>query len=400
MPDVVTLREVVESATGTNNPTRKPDMPFIYVDVAAVDNKTKTIVAAREVSGADAPSRARKIIKAGDILVSTVRPNLNAVALVPPELDNQIASTGFAVLRPTTRIVPQYLFFYVRSRRFVQSLTSLVAGAMYPAVTDTQVLEQNVPLPGIDDQRRIVDLLLRAEAIIQLRREAERKTEALAPAILIDMFGDPTTNPRGWPIRGLGEVAEIVSGVTKGRKLNGKATVPVPYLRVANVQAGFLNLTEIKEIEATQAEVKDLALLAGDVVLTEGGDHDKLGRGALWRGEIPNCIHQNHVFRVRMNSEVAEAEYFESYLQTDAARSYFLSVAKRTTNLASINMTQLRRLPVPLPPLGMQQAFVEKLSRVLAIRAQQSAATQKAEAAFEALLARSFRTNGEASHGG
>jgi type I restriction enzyme, S subunit len=134
--------------------------------------------------------------------------------------------------------------------------------------------------------------------------------------------------------------------------------------------------------------------------LTEGGDHDKLGRGALWRGEVQPCIHQNHVFRVRLNWEIVEPEVFESYLQTSAARSYFLSVAKRTTNLASINMTQLRSLSVPVAPREVQRAFVDRVIQVRSIETQQAAATVKARATFEALLGRMFAANGEASHGG
>jgi len=387
---VVQLRQVVEANAATTNPTRNPDTPFIYVDVAAVDNESKTITGAREVLGADAPSRARKRIKKGDILVSTVRPNLNAVAVVPPELDGQIASTGFAVLRPTEKVLSQYLFYFVRSRAFVQGLTGLVTGAMYPAVTDRQVLDQLLPLPEISEQRRIVDLLSRAEGIVRLRREAQKKAAEIIPALFVDMFGDPATNPKGWLVARLGDIADVVSGITKGRKLNGKATKPVPYLRVANVQAGYLDLTETKEIEATPAEIEDLRLLAGDIVLTEGGDYDKLGRGAQWRGEIEPCIHQNHVFRVRLRPEAVEPDYFEAYLQTQAATRYFLSVAKRTTNLASINMTQLRDLPVTLPPIEPQRSFVERVVQVRSIQLQVRAAGVAAQSTFDALLARVF----------
>jgi type I restriction enzyme S subunit len=181
-----------------------------------------------------------------------------------------------------------------------------------------------------------------------------------------------------------------VSGITKGRSLNGKATKSVPYLRVANVQAGYLDLTEMKEIEATPTEIKGLTLLAGDIVLTEGGDYDKLGRGAQWRGEVTPCIHQNHVFRVRLHPDLAEPDYFEAYLQTHAATRYFLSVAKRTTNLASINMTQLRNLPVMLPSVEFQRAFVEQVSRVRSIQLQSSAASLTAQTTFNALLGRVF----------
>src|SRR5574337_347280 len=125
--DFVKISQVVEFPTGTRNPQRTPDEQFVYVDVAAVDNAEKKITGARYLSGAEAPSRARKVILTGDILVSTVRPNLNAVAVVPPEMNNQVASTGFCVLRPNAFVLPEYLFYFVRSRTFINGLTRMEA---------------------------------------------------------------------------------------------------------------------------------------------------------------------------------------------------------------------------------------------------------------------------------
>lgn len=252
------------------------------------------------------------------------------------------------------------------------------------------VLGLQLPLPPINEQRRIVDILSRAEGIVWLRREAQRKAAELVPGIFIDMFGDPVTNSKGWPEHRLGDIAEVVSGVTKGRKFGERETVEVPYLRVANVQAGHIDLSLVKTIEVLPKEVEQRALQRGDVVLTEGGDFDKLGRGALWEHDIANCIHQNHVFRVRLVRSAALPEFFVTYLQARKAREYFLRSAKRTTNLASINMTQLRALPVVLPSLGAQHEFVEHFNTTRSIQSQQTSATAKAEATFAALLAQAF----------
>ena len=187
----VSLRDIVEAKTGTRNPTALPDESFTYVDVASVDNNVKAISGARSLLGLEAPSRARKVIRQGDILVSTIRPNLNAVALVSADLDGQIASTGFCVLRPTDRVLSEYLFYFVQSQSFVSSLCTLVAGAMYPAVSDSQVLDQRIPFPELVEQRRIVDLLSRAEGIVRLRCDAQKKAAELIPAIFLEIFGDP-----------------------------------------------------------------------------------------------------------------------------------------------------------------------------------------------------------------
>lgn len=164
----------------------------------------------------------------------------------------------------------------------------------------------------------------------------------------------PFPLPRGWVLARLDHWCEIAGGVAKGRKTGGKSTVALPYLRVANVKAGYLALDEVKKIEVTVDEVDRYSLLPGDVLLTEGGDWDKLGRSAIWTGEIEPCLHQNHVFRARSMSDSLRPEWISLYTNSEAGRAYFQSKAKRTTNLASINMTELRSMPLPVPPAAEQ----------------------------------------------
>ncbi len=162
----------------------------------------------------------------------------------------------------------------------------------------------------------------------------------------------------------LSDCAHIQTGVTKGRKLSLKKTITVPYLRVANVQEGYLDLSEMKHIEIQESELARYALRQGDVVLTEGGDFDKLGRGFVWRDEIRNCVHQNHVFAVRPKTGLILPDFL-AYLATSAyGKGYFLRVAHRTTNLACINSTKLKAFPTLVPPLGEQRAIAHALRTV------------------------------------
>jgi type I restriction enzyme S subunit len=136
----------------------------------------------------------------------------------------------------------------------------------------------------------------------------------------------------------------------------------MPYLRVANVQDGHFDLSEVKEIEVPRESVKRFRVKAGDILLTEGGDFDKLGRGAVWRGEIKDCVHQNHIFVVRPNSNKLDGRFLAYQTQGPRGRSYFQSCSKQSTNLASINSTQLRQFPTLLPPLPEQRKIAEILS--------------------------------------
>lgn len=153
------LGDVCEEKTGTRDPRLEPDKMFRYVDITGVDNIAKRIVVAKTLIGKNAPSRARQVIRAGDTIVSTTRPNLNAVALVPPELNSEVCSTGFCVLRARDGLDRLYLFAFVQSPDFVRALSDLVRGALYPAVTDKEVLAQTIPFPPPSEQQRITAML-------------------------------------------------------------------------------------------------------------------------------------------------------------------------------------------------------------------------------------------------
>jgi restriction endonuclease S subunit len=166
-----------------------------------------------------------------------------------------------------------------------------------------------------------------------------------------------------YPIVPLEELCDMCSGITKGRKIESTVTVEVPYMAVANVQDGSLKLDNVKTIEATPEEIHRYRLLPGDLLLTEGGDPDKLGRGAIWNGEIASCIHQNHIFRARKASEYVDMEYLAHLVSSPYGKRYFLRQSKQTTGIASINMGQLKRFPVPLPPLEEQRRIAAILDK-------------------------------------
>lgn len=188
-----------------------------------------------------------------------------------------------------------------------------------------------------------------------------RSRSDLEPASDDDL---PFEIPAGWALAQLDLWCDIGGGLAKGRKLAGRPTTVLPYLRVANVKAGYLALDEIKYIEVPLDEVQRYSLQAGDVLLTEGGDWDKLGRSAIWTGEIDPCLHQNHVFRARTLGAGPRPEWISLFTNSAAGRTYFQSKAKRTTNLASINMTELRSMPLPVPPLAEQGRILTRLAEM------------------------------------
>jgi type I restriction enzyme S subunit len=249
-----------------------PGEAFTYIDLSAVDQHTKQIVGARRILGGEAPSRARQIVAAGDVLVSTVRPNLNGVALVPPGIDQATASTGFCVLRPRhDKLDGTYLFHWVRSPQFVAEMVRKATGASYPAVSDRIVLESRLPLPSLLEQRRIAGVLDQAEALQAKRRAALSQLDVLTQAIFVDMFGDPATNPRGWPVLFLEEVAATTSGGTPSRDEAGYFGGPIPWVKSGELHQGVIVETEESLTQRGIAESSAKVMPIGTVLVAMYG---------------------------------------------------------------------------------------------------------------------------------
>uniref|UniRef100_UPI0027D9B35C restriction endonuclease subunit S n=1 Tax=uncultured Phascolarctobacterium sp. TaxID=512296 RepID=UPI0027D9B35C len=263
------------------------------------------------------------------------------------------------------------------------------------------------PLPPIPEQHRIVarieSLFEKLDHARELVQSALDSFESRKAAILHKAFTGELTakwrNENGvglesWKIIPLSQLAHIQTGLAKGKK-NTKRTIQMPYLRVANVQDGYLDLAEIKTISVEENKVDRYILQQEDVLFTEGGDFDKLGRGAVWQSEIEPCLHQNHVFAVRPDQSTLNAFYLAYLAGSQYGKNYFLSCSKQTTNLASINSTQLKAFPVLCPQIKEQQEIICVLTRL--IKKEQQAKDQlepildQIDMMKKSILARAFR---------
>ncbi|WP_433499978.1 restriction endonuclease subunit S [Sphaerimonospora sp. CA-214678] len=285
---------------------------------------------------------------------------------------------------------PNYLAHFIKGRS--DTILTWVRATTADNFPIDNLKQLPIPLPSLDEQLRIVSLLVQADALRAKRREAITLLDDLAQSFFYNMFDDLATNARGWDDSlSLGDVAEVTSGITKGRKVSG-ALRPVPYMAVLNVQDKMLDLSVVKEIEATEAEIQRYRLLKDDLLLTEGGDPDKLGRGTLWQNELPEAIHQNHIFRVRLRPDSkVEPNFLNWLLASERGRRYFLRSAKQTTGIASINATQLRQFPLVVPPLVLQNEFAVRLGKIKAHKSTQQAHLAELDNLFASLQQRAFR---------
>jgi type I restriction enzyme S subunit len=207
--------------------------------------------------------------------------------------------------------------------------------------------------------------------------------------------------PDGWTWAPLGEIADVVGGVTKDSKKQSDPLLPlVPYLRVANVQRGHIDLSSVAEIRVPESTVRRLLLQPGDVLLNEGGDRDKLGRGWVWEGQVLNCIHQNHVFRARIRNNILRPKLL-AWFANECAKGWFEQYGKQTTNLASISLSMIKQLPVPIPPPVEQTRLLslleDHLSRLDSVLATCVATSQRLTRMRQAQLNAKFGLNGDDS---
>jgi type I restriction enzyme S subunit len=208
--------------------------------------------------------------------------------------------------------------------------------------------------------------------------------------LFLDMFGDPATNPKGWPRQRVGGAADVQGGL---QVTAARATLPLerPYLRVANVYRSYLDLQEVKKIRLTESELARTRLQSGDLLIVEGhGNPFEVGRVAMWFDEIADCVHQNHLIRARPHRDVILPRYACAFLNSEAGRAALLRSGKTTSGLSTISTSNVKDAPILVPPLERQAHFESLCCSFLRLEKQQSDALSKAEATFAALLAEVF----------
>jgi type I restriction enzyme, S subunit len=298
------------------------------------------------------------------VLFGKLRPYLKKIAL--PDQAGR-CSTEIIPLLPND-VDRGYLAFLLRTQKIIDAVMSEKTGSRMPRANMKIFFNIEISIPkSIEKQRRIVAQLKAQLAEVEKAHQAVKAqlqdSQTLKSAILKETFTNHES--KKWPSITLGEAGNVVAGITLGRKVNGKATRSIPYLRVANVKDGHLDLSDVKKIEATDAEIERLLLKPGDILLTEGGDPDKLGRGTFWSGELDECIHQNHIFRVRFPQDSYLPEFIAAQIGSSYGKGYFFSHAKQTTGIATINQTILKNFPVLSPPIETQKTVMAALTSQL-----------------------------------
>jgi type I restriction enzyme S subunit len=365
------------------------DDEFDYIDISSVDREAKRITSPTRVACRNAPSRARQIVRMSDVLVSSVRPALNGVAIVPPTLDGATASTGYCVLRANPEeLDSRYLFYWVQTPAFVQDMSSKATGASYPAVSDRIVKESLIPLPPLPEQKRIADILDKADAIRRKRQEAAAEVSTLRRSIFLNSFGDPATNPRGWRES---EFADILSGgMRNGISPSRAGRIPGKVLVLSAITGHAFDRTAVKESSFADPFGEDQLVNHSEFLICRGNGNIRLvGAGRFPTTSMADSVFPDTMIAARIDATCVVPEYLEELWATPHVRRQIESGARTTNGTYKVNQGILSAIRIPLPPLEEQRQYATSVKTIQ--RLHERLKSKEAGDLFHSLVQRAFK---------
>lgn len=365
LPDGWEWQQLADVVVKTENvsPLKQADQLWTYIDISSVDRSRFTITDPKEILGKVAPSRAKKHVQLNDVIFATTRPNLKNIALVRDEYSSPVASTGFCVLRANKKVLPAYLFYFVTTDFVQAQIEPYVGGASYPAITDGNLRKTPVPIPSIEEQKRIVEklgaLLTRIDTAIEHLQESITLADALYASELASVF---SSGQDKWPLRELNEVAEVARGKSKHRPRNDKSLFggEYPFIQtgdVRNAQKYIKNYSATyneKGLQQSKLWPKDTICLT---IAANIGDVAILGMDACF----PDSV-------VGISSSELETDYLYYFLTTLQQQ---LDSKANAAAQKNINLKILSEIKIPVPTLDEQNSIVRQINEIdrLAVKA-------------------------------
>jgi type I restriction enzyme S subunit len=381
--------EDVAQVLGGGTPSRTEDRYFgggiawaTPTDITALDKLY--IDATREtVSEEGLRNSSTKLMPAGAVLLtSRATIGFTAVSTVPI-----CTNQGFINFICGPDLRPEYLAYWLRTQK--AKMIQHAGGTTFKEIARGTIRKFEIPVPPLDEQRRIVDLLSRAEGIVRLRREAEKKAAELIPALFLDMFGDPATNPKGWDLIRIGESKSRVQIGPFGSLLHKEDYVSdgVPLINPMHIIKGRIAPgSEQTVLEEKAAELSIYRLEAGDVVMGRRGE---MGRCAIVSPTEAGMLCGTGSLFIRPALEEFSPVFLSAILSSTQMKQHLESLSQGVT-LANLNRSMIESLQLPLPPMVLQRVFAERVQEAESIQSQQSTATTKAQATFDAMLGQAF----------
>lgn len=350
-----------------------------YIDISSIDNSVQEVNSITSFTMSNAPSRAQQKVEYGDIIVSTVRPNLKNVAFIKQHDSNLVASSGFCVLRTTDDIVRNYLFRYITSDIFTQHLMKLTTGANYPAVRDLDVRDSIIPLPPLSTQLSIVSELDKINELIRLKKEQLKDFDNLAQSLFYEMFGDPVENEKGWEVKKLGEVCSQITDGTHNSPTNTEKG-DFMYVTAKNIKRDGIILDNITYVDANthQSIYSRCNPEYGDVLYIKDGVTTGIATINNLKEEFSLL---SSVALLKLGDKIINY-YLKAVLNTQSLYNKIRSNMGGAA-ITRLTLVKIKAIKIPLPPLSLQQLFAQRIEQI----EHQKAEVQKSITDLETLLA-------------
>lgn len=386
----IELKELTEAIETWSPVNEIPSESFHYIDLSSIDKGNKEIVD-EEVSfilGENAPSRAKQKIKEGDILLSTVRPNLNGVAVVTNPYTNGTASTGYSVLRvKSDKLQTNFLFYWVQSNSFIRDMIKKATGANYPAISNSIVKRSKIPLPPLPVQKKIAAILDAADDYRQKTKALIEKYDELTQSLFLDMFGDPVKNEKGWEVT---TIRNVVKEVKYGTSSKASDIGQYPYLRMNNITySGYMDFKKLKFIDVSDKDKHKYLVKKGDILFNRTNSKELVGKTGLITSDNEMII-AGYLIRVRVNKDM-NPYFVWRHLNSIWGKLTLENMCKSIVGMANINAQELQNIVICKPDKLTQDSFAIRVQAIEAQKQQAEVSLTKAEELFQSLLQRAFK---------
>ncbi|MCB1776153.1 MAG: restriction endonuclease subunit S [Candidatus Competibacteraceae bacterium] len=387
MSTLKSLRELVTFRGGGTPSKQVPEYWNGGIPWASVKDFTSTLLSETQdfISQEGLRNSSANLIPKGHVIIPT-RMSLGKAAINTVDL---AINQDLRALVPKVPLNTEFLLHAVLSLK--DEIIKKGSGATVKGITQEELYKLEIALPPLNDQIRIAHLLGKVEGLIAQRKQHLQQLDDLLKSVFLEMFGDPVRNERGWDIHPLGSIGDVQGGLQVTTKRNDYE-MDAPYLRVANVYRDRLNLSEIKRIGVTPAELNRVRLKTGDLLIVEGhGNPEEVGRSAVWDGSIENCVHQNHLIRVRVDLSQMTPLYASFFINSPGGRQQMFRSGKTTSGLNTISSKNVKETMVAVPPLGFQNEFGAIVEKVEALKSRYQQSLTDLESLYGALSQQAFK---------
>jgi type I restriction enzyme S subunit len=390
------LRQVQLGSVCEINPRKanglNPEARCSFIPMEYVDDYLGAIIqtSVRQVSEVE---KGYTSFQEGDVLFAKITPCMeNGKCAIAKNLFNRIGfgSTEFHVIRTKDRVIPEWVYYYLRQEVVRKEAgRNMTGSAGQKRVPSKFLAETLIPLPPLDEQKRIAAILTKADRLRRLRRYARELSDGYLGSVFLEMFGDPVSNPMGWEVKTLSDLKTRFAYGTNAKCYYESEGLPV--FRIPNVLGQKIDLSDLKYAVLPKKEAEKLLLVPGDLIFVRtNGNPDYVGRCAVFDLDA-QYLYASYLIRARLNLEKINPWFLETYLRTESGRRAMSPYIRTTAGQSNIGMEGLGQIPVPLPPLPLQEKYAQIVHRFERLRAQHREAERQAEHLFQTLLHRAFR---------